>query len=701
MLSGLMTGRGKLCGNFGHESLVMALRVLVDCDGCEEFLGSDGVADRRLGEAIGLVDEDMGDAYDRAAVHRKLGKLKRLAVRRLAGAEPALASRNMRALADSLGLDRVEAKLLVIAVAAHGDRLVHNALQTLGNLNNTMLVRHLAVLAEATEREVAIALSRSSRLWRCGLVRLDGSNYSFEMKLDLPPGLLFSFDQPVTDPIELLGGALRKVKPGELTLDDYSHLSFVRDYLVPVLAQQGESRPGTRNILLWGPPGCGKTTLSRALAEHCGLDLYEVACESDGGDLYDGDMRLRIAQLAQHMFRNNPRAAILLDESEDVFGQAGPWGNAVGAARKHKGYLHKLLDEALAPTFWLTNSVEHVDPATTRRFVVFELPNPSKAQRLQMFRRIAGTELVDEAILDALAAQSEVAPGVVAGVASVVGAVREWDVEQRGKAMRCFVYNTLKAQNGGREVRAVEVEQTDACYDLGHVNTDGPVQAIHDRIARVGTGRVLLTGYPGCGKTAFARHVAKTAGMQLRVARVSDILGPFVGESELKLAELFNFASRNKAILMIDEIDSMLFQRSAREQAYVTRLTNEMLTQLEQFQGVFFGSTNMVADLVDPAALRRFDFKINFDWLKPGQSQSLLAAHCQNLGLPAPSPANLAAVAALNCLAPGDFAAVVRQAPIAPIVDASDLVSRLANEVRYKPESQGRRGFGFLAELAH
>lgn len=691
--------KARLVGSFGAFSNLLALQVLHDCGGHHEFLESDGVSDTKLADALGFTKEELGKGYQRGKALRKLGTLRRKADKQQHAAEQNCATQNLMALAEALELDALESRLLTIAVASHIDRVVHHAVQTLGSMTNAALFSCLAILVSATEKEVAAALSRNSRLWRCGLLRLDGSVYTFEMKLDLPAGLLQGLDHPVNDPLCLLGGALRRVKNPELSIADYSHLDFVAAYLIPILQQDNAFKPGSRNILLWGPSGCGKTSLCHALAQHCGLELYEVAYESEGGEPHTGEMRLRIAQLGQHIFRRNPRAVILVDEAEDIFGQAGSWGNAVGVARKNKGYLHKLLDESSTPTLWLTNSVEYVDPASIRRFVTFELPSPSKAQRLKMFRSIAGCDLVEDTVLQGLAGQPEVAPGVVASMVSVIGSVQGWDFKQRGEALRCFVHNTLKAQNGGRDFKVADDERVDPCYDLACINADGPVEAIHERIARLGTGRVLLTGHPGCGKSAFARYVAHSSDMSLKCVRMSDILGPFVGESEANLAELFRSAHRDNAILMIDEIDSLLFARSTREQAYVTRLTNEMLTQLERFQGVFFGSTNMVSEMVDPAGLRRFDFKINFDWLRPGQARSLLKAHCKNLGLASPSEANLAAVAALPCLAPGDFSAVVRQVPVAPIVDASDLVRRLEVEVRYKPQGQARRGIGFLAEV--
>ena len=106
---------------------------------------------------------------------------------------------------------------------------------------------------------------------------------------------------------------------------------------------------------------------------------------------------------------------------------------------------------------------------------------------------------------------------------------------------------------------------------------------------------------------------------------------------------------------------------------------NEMLTCMERFAGIFIASTNRM-DGLDAAALRRFDARIHFGFLRPEQVRAMLHAHCQLLGLPAPGTAEERAVAGLHALAPGDFAALTRQHRFRPIGSPARLVELLQAE---------------------
>ena len=63
--------------------------------------------------------------------------------------------------------------------------------------------------------------------------------------------------------------------------------------------------------------------------------------------------------------------------------------------------------------------------------------------------------------------------------------------------------------------------------------------------------------------------------------------------------------SKLPAILLIDEVDSFLQDRRHAQRSWELSGVNEMLTQMESYQGVFIGSTNLMSSL-DSAALRRF-----------------------------------------------------------------------------------------------
>src|SRR3546814_5728017 len=88
---------------------------------------------------------------------------------------------------------------------------------------------------------------------------------------------------------------------------------------------------------------------------------------------------------------------------------------------------------------------------------------------------------------------------------------------------------------------------------------------------------------------------------------------------EQKLARAFEQAARENAVLQIDEVDSFLQDRRRANRPWEASQVNEFLTQLESFDGVFNASTNLM-DSLDQAAMRRFDSKIQMDYLRHERS---------------------------------------------------------------------------------
>lgn len=137
---------------------------------------------------------------------------------------------------------------------------------------------------------------------------------------------------------------------------------------------------------------------------------------------------------------------------------------------------------------------------------------------------------------------------------------------------------------------------------------------------------------------------------------------------------------------------SFLQDRREASRSWEVSLVNEMLTQMEAYPGVFIASTNLMGGL-DQAALRRFDLKVKFDFLKPEQAWELLRRHCENLQIGAPQPEQMAHLVRLARLTPGDFAAVIRQHRFKPIATPEELVAALEAECAVKEGAKSAIGF--------
>ena len=177
--------------------------------------------------------------------------------------------------------------------------------------------------------------------------------------------------------------------------------------------------------------------------------------------------------------------------------------------------------------------------------------------------------------------------------------------------------------------------------------------------------------------------------------RVSDIQSPMLGVMERNLARAFEQASRDGAVLQIDEVDGFLRDRREARQGWEVSQVNEFLTQLESYDCLFIASTNLMAGL-DPAALRRFDYKVSIGYLLPHQRIAMLANLLRAADLAAEiTESTLERLNELQTLTPGDFDLVRRQHRIKPLTSQDEIIHVLAGEAAGKEPIQSRR-MGFI-----
>jgi KaiC/GvpD/RAD55 family RecA-like ATPase len=229
-------------------------------------------------------------------------------------------------------------------------------------------------------------------------------------------------------------------------------------------------------------------------------------------------------------------------------------------------------------------------------------------------------------------------------------------------------------------------------YELDAVQASSDLAALVEGLRREPRGRLCLYGPPGTGKSAFAQHLARELGLPALHKRASDIVSAFVGETEQNMAMTFKQARDDGAVLILDEADSFLSDRQGARQRWEVSAVNEMLTQMEAFDGIFVATTNLI-DRLDEASLRRFDAKICFDYLRTNQVAALLRQACDKLQIDGDGCQE--AATGLHKLTPGDFATVMRQARFGPVADLHDLCRRLAAEVAHKRTSGSGRPIGF------
>ena len=477
----------------------------------------------------------------------------------------------------------------------------------------------------------------------------------------------------------------------ELEWRDFEHVAQDRDHVERVL--QGaltSGEPGV-NILLYGPPGSGKTEFCKVLAARLGLTLYSVGETDEDGDEPSRNERLRELRLAQRLLVQERRSLLLFDEMEDLLSDRFRGLSIFGLPRasrlegSSKVFMHRLLEEAPVPTLWTMNDARQVSRTLLRRMMFaleLRLPSPVVRQRIWARQlRMNGIEAGAEAACE-LAAAFEATPGVAAG-ATAAARLAGGDVD----AVRRGVRSLSRVLACDKPPQA-----TPPRFDLSLVHADTDPAALAERLASSGERRIslCLQGPPGTGKSAFIRYLAERLGLEVMQKRASDLLSMWVGETEQQIAAAFAEARDTGAFLVFDEADSLLADRRFAQRTWEVSQVNEMLTWMENHPSPFACTTNL-GEHLDPATLRRFVFKIALDYLTPVQAA---AAFRRYFALESPAP-----LASLATLTPGDFAVVRRQAEVmGQLGDPEALAAMLRAECETKRE--GVRGIGFRASAA-
>lgn len=690
-----------------RQTNLWILRILVPLQGHRKFIEKDCLHDDDIARALGLddwVDVDEED-FDPKAVLRILRKQHQAAEAQQAdqAGDDSPLQRNLDRLAPLMGLTAAEQTILEFTALQANHSVLGEAMELLGStMSPSRLYRVLGSLLDHTAADIQAALSSKGRLVRSGLLNIFwsvGSKYdksSFSFVSDRFAATLVSRD---AEPIELLEGVVSTPPAPELTLDDYAHVQSWLDTLIPYLRQAlAQRRPGV-NILLHGRPGTGKTQLSRLLAQILDAAPFEVCIEDEDGDAIGGDQRLRAYRTAQWVFARSPRPVLVFDEAEDVFAGAGRFLASRGSVNMQisKAWVNRLLEENAVPTLWISNSVSCIDSAYLRRFdLVIEVPVPARRQRAALIESAVG-DLLTPCAKARLSAIEQLPPALLTRAAEVVhlaqsdpaGAAAHAD---SGAVIERLIGGTLKASGQGALLRAAaDLPDT---YDPALSCADADLPSLVQGLAAAGSARLCLYGPPGTGKTAWAQWLARELDKPLLVRRASDLLSKWVGESEQLIAEAFESALRDDAILLIDEVDSFLQDRRDARQSWEITQVNEMLTQMEAFAGIFIASTNLM-DNLDAAALRRFDLKVQFHYMKQDQARLLYQRHSDAMSLSNPGESVWRVLDGLHTLAPGDFAVVARQHRFKPFEDHVGVLEALRAEVGLKPGAQSR-GIGFV-----
>lgn len=676
-----------------------ALRIVRNARVYRRVFERNGYIDDDILALLGLAPRSKRSKTDKAFTLRTAIKCQAM---RLEAAKPArrdALARNVAKLGDILRLTGDERRILHLALIATKVSGFSDLWSNAG-LSSEAVCEAVGRAVGIGAKMVAKALRPNGRLCRSGLFESRRIFAGERNPLELNTRVCSALASPRFEIEQFLRCLVRKGGKPRLNLDDYAHVSdasLVRRYLADASARR---RKGV-NVLLHGLPGTGKTEFVRALACDLKLELHEVPNEDQDGDPIRGNQRFSSYSICQKILAERQRQLILFDEVEDVFGNGASaffalFGRATDDAdvRLGKSWTNEILETNPVPTIWVCNDIGAMDGAYVRRFdVVVEFRAPGPAATGRMIRRYFRPGDISDACVERLSAIEQLPPAQIERAAKVVRSLRSRSIERRDSETLRLIEASMRAM----ELKvAVPAAALPTHYDPVFINADRDLGLLSKALHRNTSARMCFYGPPGTGKTAFAHHLAMELALPVHAKRGSDLLGCYVGETEKNIAEAFRNAQDAHAILVIDEADGFLRDRAGADRSWEVTQVNELLTQIEAFGGIFIASTNLI-DTLDAASLRRFDFKVKFDYLTRAQKRAMLArVATESSAVPDEDELARQAIDRIVHLTPGDFANALRQLRVTgePATPAR-LVALLQAEAAMKPEGR-RRAIGFI-----
>ena len=464
-------------------------------------------------------------------------------------------------------------------------------------------------------------------------------------------------------------------------------------------------------ILLYGPPGCGKTLLAKVLASESDARMYLI----NGPEImnkYYGETEAKLRDIFKEAKEKSP-SIIFIDEIDAI---APKREEAYGDVEKRVvaqllALMDGLTDRGNVVVLGATNRPDSVDPALRRpgRFDrEMEISVPNADGRLEVMQiHTRGMPIAEDVNLKNLASELHGYTGAdmkslcrEAAIRSIRRYLPEIDLETEkipAKILQSMEVKLIDFYDAMHEViptamREFYVERSKIFWeDVGgleeskRILQDNLIVAMNDpeKFSKMGIKPpkgALLYGPPGCGKTILARALATESGGNMILVRGPEILSKWVGESEKAIREIFRKAKASSpCVIIFDELDSLAKMKNGEEGGGIgENILSQMLTEMEEgttSRVVIIGITNR-PDLIDNSMLRTGRLDLNVFVSPPDEKGRLEIIKILTERMPLSKDVNLHEISvATQNYSGADLASLCREAAVEAMQNSSKEIS--------------------------
>jgi transitional endoplasmic reticulum ATPase len=399
-----------------------------------------------------------------------------------------------------------------------------------------------------------------------------------------------------------------------------------------------------KGVLLSGPPGTGKTTIAKVIANTAGLSFFILKLD-DVVSKWVGESEKNLSRLFKAAERYAP-ALIFVDEVDSIGAQRSgehAWSDNL------LNHMLQLIDGVVKSrgvhVVAATNRPDLVDGALKRAGRLnrtIEIPLPTREARIQLFAlNLSKLNLADEIDLDVLAEVTEGKSGAdIKAICNQAGLnafrresggsentreyqVRAVDIQEALQDFLVTLTPTTKRNPNDPHSNFIPTPVGEGVEEVGWddliINQEVKselitlMELLKDPKSAAAYGvqvpkGVLLYGPPGTGKTTIARVIANSAGLTFFALRMDEVVSKWVGESEKNLSRLFDTAQKHSpSLIFVDEVDSLGAERGRSTNSSSDNLLNHLLQLIDgiiKSEGINIIAATNRPDLVDSALKR-------------------------------------------------------------------------------------------------